>query len=109
MASEVQIPAPTDGVVRVRKPSTEAAMRELIRTIRSHIPFGLKEADMCQGICRGCSKKMLEMLDTEISQWEVDLNNQRVTPTFADLAFVEKLARRTHKVLQRNNLIKDGP
>lgn len=108
MVPDVQIPALSDSVPHVRKPSTEMAMRELIRTIRSHIPFGLKEADMCQGICRGCSKKMLEMLDTEISQWEVDLNNQRVTPTLADLAFVEKLARRTHKVLQRNNLIKDG-
>ncbi|MDX1705918.1 hypothetical protein [Pseudidiomarina sp.] len=108
MVTEVHVPATSDGLSRARKPSTEMAMRQLIETIRAHIPFGLKEADMCQGICRGCSKKMLEMLDTEISQWEVDLNNLRVTPTFADLAFVEKLARRTHKVLQRNNLIKDG-
>lgn len=108
MATAEPVTAAADSIGRARKPSTEIAMRKLIQTVRSHIPFGLKEADMCQGICRGCSKKMLEMLDTEISQWEVDLNNQRVTPTLADLAFVEKLARRTHKVLQRNNLIKDG-
>ncbi len=90
---------------RQRKPNTTAAMRALLDTIRNTIPFGLEDADMCQGICRGCSKKMMEMLDAEVSQWQVDLDNQTAEPTFADLAFMEKLARRTYKVLQRNNLI----
>lgn len=40
-----------------RKPNTAVAMQQLLDTIRSNVPFGLKEADMCQGICRGCSKK----------------------------------------------------
>lgn len=88
-----------------RKPNTTDAMRALLDTIRNTIPFGLEDADMCQGICRGCSKKMMEMLDAEISQWQVDLDNETAEPTFADLAFMEKLARRTYKVLQRNNLI----
>ncbi|CAB0151484.1 hypothetical protein PSI9734_01871 [Pseudidiomarina piscicola] len=88
-----------------RKPNTIQAMQQLLDTIRATIPFGLKEADMCQGICRGCSKKMMEMLDSEVSQWQVDLDNETVIPTFSDLAFMEKLARRTHKVMQRNNLI----
>ena len=90
---------------RQRKPNTSNAMRALLDTIRDTIPFGLEDADMCQGICRGCSKKMMEMLDAEVSQWQVDLDNKTAEPTLADLAFMEKLARRTHKVLQRNNLI----
>ncbi|WP_258808012.1 hypothetical protein [Pseudidiomarina sp. CB1] len=90
---------------RQRKPNTTDAMRALLDTIRNTIPFGLEDADMCQGICRGCSKKMMEMLDAEVSQWQVDLDNETAEPTFADLAFMEKLARRTYKVLQRNNLI----
>lgn len=90
-----------------RKPNTIVAMQQLLDSIRSNIPFGLKEADMCQGICRGCSKKMIEMLDTEVSQWQVDLDNETAVPTLSDLAFLEKLARRTLKVLKRNDLITD--
>ena len=88
-----------------RKPDTKAAMYQLLDIIREHIPFGLKEADMCQGICRGCSKKMMEMLDAEVSQWQADLDNKLAEPTLADLVFMEKLARRTEKILRRNKLM----
>lgn len=50
---------------------------------------------------------MMEMLDTEVSQWQVDLDNETAVPTLSDLAFMEKLARRTLKVLKRNDLITD--
>jgi len=88
-----------------RKPDTKTAMYQLLGVIREHIPFGLKEADMCQGICRGCSKKMMEMLDAEVSQWQADLDNELADPTLADLVFMEKLARRTEKILRRNKLM----
>jgi len=88
-----------------KKPNTKTAMYQLLEVIQEHIPFGLKEADMCQGICRGCSKKMMEMLDAEVSQWRADLDNQLAEPTLADLVFMEKLARRTEKVLRRNHLV----
>ena len=88
-----------------RKPDTKTAMYHLLDVIREHIPFGLKEADMCQGICRGCSKKMMEMLDAEVSQWQADLDNDLADPTLADLVFMEKLARRTEKILRRNSLM----
>lgn len=88
-----------------RKPDTKTAMYRLLDVIREHIPFGLKEADMCQGICRGCSKKMMEMLDAEVSQWQADLDNELADPTLADLVFMEKLARRTEKILRRNKLM----
>ncbi|RUO76096.1 hypothetical protein [Idiomarina seosinensis] len=88
-----------------KKPNTRTAMYQLLEVIQEHIPFGLKEADMCQGICRGCSKKMMEMLDAEVSQWRADLDNQLAEPTLADLVFMEKLARRTEKVLRRNHLV----
>ncbi len=83
-----------------RKPNTKTAMYQLLDTIREHIPFGLKEADMCQGICR-----VMEMLDAEVSQWQADLDNDLAEPTLADLVFMEKLARRTKKILQRNHLM----
>ncbi|TDP30719.1 hypothetical protein DEU29_1152 [Idiomarina aquatica] len=88
-----------------RKPDTKTTMYQLLDVIREHIPFGLKEADMCQGICRGCSKKMMEMLDAEVSQWQADLDNDLADPTLADLVFMEKLARRTEKILRRNSLM----
>lgn len=49
------------------KPNTQIAMQTLINQIKETIPLNLEEAQLCQGQCLGCSKKMLEMLDAEIS------------------------------------------
>jgi hypothetical protein len=48
---------------------------------------------------------MMEMLDAEVSQWQADLDNELAEPTLADLVFMEKLARRTEKILRRNKLM----
>ncbi len=83
------------------KPDVNTAMKQLIGTIRVNIPFNLDEAQMCQGRCLGCSKKMLEMLDTEVSYWESSQNK----PGLADLSQLATLGKRTHKILKRNKLI----
>ncbi|MFV0594672.1 hypothetical protein [Shewanella sp.] len=83
------------------KPDTQTAMQALITHIQQVIPLNLDEAQMCQGECLGCSKKMLEMLDTEISYWQYSAD----TPGLKDLKHLEKIATRTHKVLKRNHLI----
>lgn len=86
----------------VRKPTTQQAMRLLIDEIARQIPLNIAEAAICQGRCSGCPKKMLEMLDSELSYWRAEPNN---VPTLADLKQLEKLARRTHRVFLKNNLI----
>lgn len=83
------------------KPNTQIAMQTLINQIKETIPLNLEEAQLCQGECLGCSKKMLEMLDAEISYWQFS----EVTPSLKDLKNLENIGRRTYKILKRNQLL----
>ncbi|MGL5027148.1 MAG: hypothetical protein ACRC6P_14395 [Shewanella oncorhynchi] len=83
------------------KPNTQIAMQTLIHQIKETIPLNLEEAQLCQGQCLGCSKKMLEMLDAEISYWQFS----EVTPSLKDLKNLENIGRRTYKILKRNQLL----
>lgn len=83
------------------KPNTQVAMQLLINKVKSTIPLTLNEAQMCQGECLGCSKKMLEMLDSELSYWE----HSDDTPSLKDLKSIENIGRRTYKILKRNKLV----
>lgn len=85
------------------KPNTTEAMRSLLNEIRRCIPLDLPEASLCGGKCLGCSKKMLEMLDTEVCFWESRLDDE--VPGLADLKSLQRLAERTHKILKRNQLV----
>lgn len=83
------------------KPNTKTAMQQLIAQIQQAIPLNLNEAQMCQGECLGCSKKMLEMLDAEISYWQYT----DAIPSLKDLKNLENIGRRTYKILKRNQLL----
>ncbi|WP_332874932.1 hypothetical protein [Shewanella putrefaciens] len=83
------------------KPNTKVAMQNMISVIKQRIPFHLDEAQMCQGECLGCSKKMLEMLDAEISYWQYSESD----PSLLDLKNLEKMSLRTYKILKRNHLV----
>ncbi len=85
------------------KPNTTEAMRSLLSEIRRCIPLDLPEASLCGGKCLGCSKKMLEMLDTEVCFWESRLDDE--VPGLADLKSLQRLAERTHMILKRNQLV----
>lgn len=82
-------------------PNPQIAMQTLINQIKETIPLNLEEAQLCQGQCLGCSKKMLEMLDAEISYWQFS----EVTPSLKDLKNLENIGRRTYKILKRNQLL----
>jgi len=83
------------------KPNTKTAIQQLIAQIQQAIPLNLNEAQMCQGECLGCSKKMLEMLDAEISYWQYT----DAIPSLKDLKNLENIGRRTYKILKRNQLL----
>lgn len=83
------------------KPNTQIAMQTLINKIKETIPLNLEEAQLCQGQCLGCSKKMLEMLDAEISYWQYS----DAIPSLKDLKNLENIGRRTYKILKRNQLL----
>ncbi len=86
------------------KPNSPEAMKELISEIKQSIPFGMTEAEMCSGICHGCSKKLLEFLDTELEYWEVMLTNGQC-PTLGDIHRLAKSSKKIYASLKKNNLV----
>jgi hypothetical protein len=53
------------------KPDTVLAMQNLIKQIRSAIPFDLGKTDTCPYNCRGCSVKLIDFLEVEIEDWNM--------------------------------------
>ena len=87
------------------KPATPDAMRELIHSIRQHIPFDeLDDARVCSGLCIGCSKKLLEYLEQEVIYWEEALKRAEV-PSLGDVHKLGKSAKKIYKVLQVNKIL----
>ncbi|MGL6070751.1 hypothetical protein [Craterilacuibacter sp.] len=86
------------------KPDTRDAMRALIDEVRHAMPFQLPIAAICQGICNGCSKKLLEFLDVELLDWEARLNAGE-SPKLGDIDKLARMSRKVYQVLQRNQLV----
>ena len=89
---------------RKMKPNTALAMHNLIRQIKSDIPFDLGKTDACPDSCRGCSVKLIDFLEVEIEGWEFRLVNNE-TPNFKDLDKLAKTAKKIRRVLINNGLI----
>lgn len=88
------------------KPDTRQAMLSMINEARASIPFGLSEAELCSGICHGCSKKLLNFLEMELNSWEYRLN-QGESPTFGDLQRLAKISRKIFNALAKSGLIRN--
>ena len=87
------------------KPKASAAMHQLIEQVRLEFPFTLPEAQICAGKCVGCPKKLLELADTELSDWEVRLANNE-QPLLGDISRLGKLCKNIRRGLVRNDLLK---
>ncbi|WP_263081187.1 hypothetical protein [Endozoicomonas sp. Mp262] len=79
-------------------------MRELIGRIREEIPFDMPESDICSGSCKGCSKKLLEYLESEVDNWDYKLSHGE-TPDFGDISSLARSGKKIFKVLKVNGLI----
>lgn len=86
------------------KPTPRIAMQNLIDEVRGTLPFELPEAQLCDGICNGCSKKLLDYLDGELIDWQERLDAGE-EPKLGDLAALGKTSRKIYRVLQRNELV----
>lgn len=89
---------------RSRKPDIRTAMRSLIDEVRQALPFESAEAQRCSGDCNGCSKKLLDYLETELDDWEHRLASGE-KPGLDDLSRLVRTSRKVHRVLVRNGLI----
>jgi hypothetical protein len=88
------------------KPKTPQAMQQLIEEIRAALPFDMPEAYLCDGVCKGCSLKLLDYLDSELDGWEGRLDNGDI-PCLADLKQLAKTSQKIYRVLEKNGLIEE--
>ncbi|MCL6270843.1 hypothetical protein M3P05_13010 [Sansalvadorimonas sp. 2012CJ34-2] len=86
------------------KPDTQTAMTDLIAEVRKVIPFGLSETELCSGTCKGCSKKLLEFLDQELSEWSLFIE-QGGKPKLGDVSKLARISTKVYKALEKNNLV----
>ncbi len=90
--------------IQARRPDVAEAMRAALREIRVRLPFGLSQTELCTGDCQGCSRKLLEFLDSELLDWERRLD-AGMRPGLADLSRLIRTARKVEQVLRRNGLV----
>ena len=88
------------------KPNTTTAMQNLIDEVRSAMPFGAGEAQLCADSCNGCSLKLLEFLDMELQDWEQKLQDG-VEPSFGDIHKMGKTCKKIYIVLKKNGLVEE--
>jgi len=87
-----------------KKPDCVTAMKNLIIEVRNDFPFTVPEANICGISCVGCPKKLLEIVDTELCDWESKLSNE-VVPTLGEISSLGKLCKNVRRGLKRNGLV----
>ncbi|WP_193166160.1 hypothetical protein [Microbulbifer hainanensis] len=87
-----------------KKPDTRTALLQIITQARETLPFTMPAADLCAGPCRGCAKKLLELLDGEIEDWEQKLDDGEV-PTLGDVNKFGRLCQKIYRAIAANGLV----
>ncbi len=86
------------------KPNTQAALQQVIDQARQTIPFDLTEAQLCSGLCHGCSKKLLNFLEMELDSWETRMDSGEV-PTLGDVSSLARMSKKIYVALSKSGLV----
>ena len=89
-----------------KKPDLNSAMLSLIEEVKNELPLYESETFICgpKGNCSGCSKKLLEMVDSELMYWEHSISIGQ-GPNFEELRRFGKLCSSVRRGLERNGLL----
>lgn len=87
-----------------KKPDRQTAMLNIIKLVREDFPFYAPESQICGDTCVGCPKKLLELAETEVIEWEHKLQIGEI-PNFAEIDRFAKLCRNIRRSLVRNGVI----
>ncbi|MCZ4292740.1 hypothetical protein [Vibrio sinaloensis] len=81
-------------------------MLSIIEQVKNTLPLYEPETFVCgtEGNCIGCPKKLLEMVDSELTYWESALR-RGVTPQFDEIRRFGKMCSSVKRGLSRNGLI----
>ncbi|MGV3000551.1 hypothetical protein [Vibrio sp. E150_018] len=89
-----------------RKPTRTEAMQIIINEVKETFPLYEEDTFVCgtEGNCIGCPKKLMELVDSELSYWESALR-RGVTPQFDEIRRFGKLCKNVKRGLVRNNIL----
>ncbi|OBT13267.1 hypothetical protein A9264_14255 [Vibrio sp. UCD-FRSSP16_10] len=87
------------------KPDRTTAMHNIIQQAKRELPLYEEETFVCgTGTnCVGCPKKLLEMVDSELTYWEHYISDG-TAPNFDDIRRFGKLCKNVKRALVRNNI-----
>ncbi|WP_162048370.1 hypothetical protein [Vibrio taketomensis] len=89
-----------------KKPDRMTAMNNIIEQVLAELPLYESETFVCgaKGSCIGCPKKLLEMVDSELTYWQSAMA-RGVVPQFDEIRRFGKMCSSVRKGLARNNLL----
>ncbi|WP_428797167.1 hypothetical protein [Vibrio kasasachensis] len=89
-----------------KKPDRMTAMKDLIEQVLAELPLYEPETFVCsaKGSCIGCPKKLLEMVDGELTYWQCAMA-RGITPQFDEIRRFGKMCNSVRRGLKRNNLL----
>lgn len=87
------------------KPDRITAMQQIIDQAKLSLPLYEDDTFICgsKGNCIGCPKKLLELVDSELSYWESTIK-RGISPNFDDIRRFGKLCTNVKRALVRNNI-----
>ncbi|EPF2929154.1 hypothetical protein ACSL9C_002020 [Vibrio navarrensis] len=89
-----------------RKPDRITAMQEIIDAVKEEFPLYHEDTFKCgtENNCIGCPKKLMELVDSELSYWQHQLN-RGIPPTFDEIYSFGKMCKNVRRALVRNKII----
>ncbi|MPY23824.1 hypothetical protein FM037_13920 [Shewanella psychropiezotolerans] len=89
-----------------KKPDRQTAMLLLIEQVKDGLPLYEPDTFICgpDGSCEGCPKKLLELVDTELTYWESAIERGAI-PNFDEISRFGKLCKNVRRGLVRNNIL----
>lgn len=81
-------------------------MLSIIQQVKQELPLYAPETFVCgsKGNCVGCPKKLLELVDSELTYWESAME-RGITPQFDEIRRFGKMCNGVRRGLQRNGLV----
>ena len=99
------IPAAGERAVS-RKPDRITAMQQIIDAVKQEFPLYQADTFKCgpNNTCIGCPKKLMELVDTDLSYWQYQIQ-RGIPPSFDELYRFGKMCKNIRRALVRSGRI----
>lgn len=99
-------PSGSRGHAVSKKPDRITAMQQIIDAVKQEFPLYQPDTFKCgpDNTCIGCPKKLMELVDTDLSYWQYQID-RGIPPTFDELYSFGKMCKNIRRALVRNGRI----